>query len=140
MAYKTISICQQRSNIVKVLREQLGYTITNLRKILVEEFGYKSADGIKKQIKISNSTLYAPLVYRDAHSYSILVRLVSDLLEQINSKKVTGRIDCWTLRYYYNEQYLSIHKFRAEYIYGEHILILLNQNKFINYESPYYLP
>jgi hypothetical protein len=143
MAYKTVSICRDTQFIVKVLREQLGYTVTNLREILVNEFGYKSANDIQNKIKVTSTALYAPLVYHDSYGRSLIVKLVNELLEHVRSGKLHG-IDCWTFRFYGNFDFkkyrASLHNFRAEIVYEEHILLLLNQNKFINYESSYYLP
>lgn len=144
MGYKTVSICRRTDEIVNVLRHNFGYSITNLRKILVDEFGYKSGRDIQNKIRISGHTLYTPLAYQDQYGYSLLIKLVGELLEKYNNGELRN-VDCWTLRYYSKFSIkgfrpLTISRFRAENIYEERIKILLKQEKYINYESPYYLP
>lgn len=143
MAYKTVSVCRETSYIVKVLREQLGYTVTNLREILVNDFGFKSANDIRSKIRVTSTALFTPLVYRDSYGHSLMVKLINELIEQVRSGKIHG-IDCWSFRFYGNFDYskyrVSLHRFRAESVYEEQIWLLLNQYKLINYESPYYLP
>ena len=90
MAYKTVSVCRETSYIVKVLREQLGYTVTNLREILVNDFGFKSANDIRSKIRVTSTALFTPLVYHDSYGRSLMVKLINELIEQVRSGKIHG--------------------------------------------------
>ena len=143
MAYgKTVSVYRKSNDIIKVLHNEFGYTVTNLRDFLISDFGYTSVKDIKEHLKISNYALYAPLVYRDNLGRSLLAKLIEELLNKYTTGEVHS-ITCsefYWMGYFYKVSPISISSFRAENVFEEHVKLLLKQNRFINYENPRYLP
>lgn len=143
MAYgKTVSVYRKSNDIIKVLHNEFGYTVTNLRDFLISDFGYTSVKDIKEHLKISNYALYAPLVYRDNLGRSLLTKLIEELLNKYTTGEVR-KITClefYWMGHFYKVSPISISSFRAENVFEEHVKLLLKQNRFINYENPRYLP
>ena len=134
--YKTISVYKKVSDITRILQKEFGYTIINLRKILVDEYGYKNTKDILKRLNITKSVLFIPFAFRNSEGYSLLVSQVGELLEKQKSGYIGARtIDCYTVSYIGNLRY-----FRAEVVFETIIKRILSKYKLINYENNNYLP
>lgn len=143
MKYKTISYVFNVKDIVNYLVQEMGYIKTNLRDIIIKDLRlFNTNDELKKSYRISNNTLYTPLVYRDNVSFQILLDSVRFLLDNYSPNT---RIDCESLYRYalFNtgNKLPSISSFRAEYVFTRRMNSILSQHKVIKNEKNFgYLP
>jgi hypothetical protein len=143
MKYKTISYVFNVKDIVNYLVQEMGYIKTNLRDIIIKDLRlFNTNDELKKSYRISNNTLYTPLVYRDNVSFQILLDSVRLLLD---SYPPNSCIDCEALYRYtiFNtgSKLPSISCFRAEYVFIRRMNSILSQYKVIKNEKNFgYLP
>jgi hypothetical protein len=68
--------------------ERKGYTIVTLRRVILDEFGYKNSDHFMSIYpNLSRGVLNMKLAYKDKEEYESIVLLVSDMLKYLKQEQ-----------------------------------------------------